>query len=583
VEGVKTVPFIVTGAFTDKNGLPVPRGKSRTKPIVHVEGDISALHGNVGVKLPIPMLAEVSWFGLVDCNPGRDGVRRRLPLLIRVGHEVYPSLALQILMLAWSANPDDVRARLGEYLELPGPGGTRRIPITKGGELWINYRAQDSFQAWSYERLLRALVLDATGGEPLSPNEPGVKGKIVIVGQTATGLTDLGPSPLNEVSPLVMTWLNGLNSVFRNDYLRVVPLAPWVLLGWMAVAWGTLVGLRNEHIVRSLLLPVAIITLYVSAAFALFAYQSISIPVAVPVIAFAIVHVGKLVTEWIEEIFNERRMSAELARTTEAKKLLEQELGIAREIQFSTLPQVFPPFPERPEIDLHAIMIPAKFVGGDLYEFFFVGEDELFFVIGDVSGKGVPAALFMTMALAVIRSHVIASGSPAETLRRSNNVLALRNERCTFVTIFCGLLDTKTGHLRYSNGGHNPPVIMDGEGGVRFLEAEGTAIGAIEGLDFEERELTLQPNQGIFLYTDGVTEAIDVKEELFSDERLIDTLKIRHRAFSAEQIITRVNKRLTDFVGAAPQFDDITALALFYRGKPGADGKAADNGAATQP
>jgi sigma-B regulation protein RsbU (phosphoserine phosphatase) len=287
------------------------------------------------------------------------------------------------------------------------------------------------------------------------------------------------------------------------------------------------------------------------------------------------VHVGKVITEWIERIYAERRVTAELERATEAKKLLEQELGIAREIQMSTLPQIFPPFPERPEIDLHAIMIPAKYVGGDLYEFFFVGEDNLFFVIGDVSGKGVPAALFMTMALAVIRSHVIAGRSPSETLRRSNNVLALRNERCTFVTIFCGLLDTKTGRMRYANGGHNPPVLMDGEGGVRFLEAEGTAIGAIEGLEFEERELVLQPDQGLFLYTDGVTEAINVKEELFLDERLIDTLKVRHRSFSAEQIITRVHKHLDEFVGAAPQFDDITALALFYRSKPATNGEVA--------
>jgi sigma-B regulation protein RsbU (phosphoserine phosphatase) len=173
----------------------------------------------------------------------------------------------------------------------------------------------------------------------------------------------------------------------------------------------------------------------------------------------------------------------------------------------------------------------------------------------------------MTMALAVIRSHVIAGRSPAETLRRSNNVLALRNERCTFVTIFCGLLDTETGHVVYANGGHNPPVLMDGEGGVTFLEAEGTAIGAIEDLEFQERELVLKADQGLFLYTDGVTEAIDKSEELFSDERLADALKVRQRAFTAEQMIAKVNLQLTNFVGDAPQFDDITALALFYRGK----------------
>ena len=510
--------------------------------------------------------------GFVDSDPATDGVRRLLPLLLRVGGEVYPSFALQTLMLAWNVSADQVTARLGDSIEMPGPDGPRKIPITSAGELRINYRAMGSYTQFSYQGLMTALYLDATGDTPFPADLPGVKGKIVIVGQNEPGLSDMGPSPFDANSPLVLTHINALNSILKNDYLRVVPLMPWVISGWLLVAWSTLLGLRNEHIVRSLLLPVGILTLYISAATVLFVYKSIALPIALPVVTFAIVHVGKVITEWIEEVFAERRISAELIRTTEAKKLLEQELGIAREIQFSTLPQVFPPFPDRPEIDLHAIMIPAKYVGGDLYEFFFVGEDKLFFVIGDVSGKGVPAALFMTMALAVIRSNVIAGRSPAETLRIANNVLALRNERCTFVTVFCGILDTETGHVRYSNGGHNPPVLMDGDGGVRFLEAEGTAIGAIEGLEFDERELVLEAGQGLFLYTDGVTEAIDHKEELFSDDRLIDTLKVRHRAFSAEQVITRVNTTLTKFVDGAAQFDDITALAVFYRGRNNGNG-----------
>jgi sigma-B regulation protein RsbU (phosphoserine phosphatase) len=132
--------------------------------------------------------------------------------------------------------------------------------------------------------------------------------------------------------------------------------------------------------------------------------------------------------------------------------------------------------------------------------------------------------------------------------------------------MFCGLLNTETGHVLYSNGGHNPPAILDGEGGVTFLEAEGTAIGAIEDLDFHERELVLMPNQGLFLYTDGVTEAINRNEELFEEERLKLALQVRHSAFSAEAITTRLHDHLSAFVGGEPQFDDITALTLFYRG-----------------
>ena len=567
-ESAQSLPRLVTAAFTDNDAAIVSPDATRSKPIRSIQGDRKAIPGKASARVPIPALGAVSWMGFVDSDPSEvDGVRRRIPLLLRVGDDVYPSLALQTLMLFWNVAPDQVDVRLGQWIELSSPEGRRQIPITKSGEVWINYRAQGSFVSRSYQDLMAALYLDNTGEKPFPTDTPGVTGKIVIVGQVATSLQDLGPSPLEARSPLVLTSLNVLNSILKNDYMRVVPLLPWVLGGWLVVAWSTLVGLRNEHILRSLLMPVAIITLYLSVAFVLFAYRSIAIPVAIPVLGFALVHVGKVITEWIEEVFAERRVSAELVRTTEAKKLLEQELHIARDIQMSTLPQVFPPFPEKPEVDVHALIVPAKYVGGDLYEFFFVGENKLFFVIGDVSGKGVPAALFMTMTLAVIRSHVIAGRSPSETLRRSNNVLAFRNERCTFVTIFCGLLDTETGHLRYANGGHNPPVLMDGEGGVSFLESEGTAIGAIEDLEFKEREIILEPDQGIFLYTDGVTEAINHREELFSDDRLMDALKIRHRVFTAKQVIARVNKLLTDFVGTAAQFDDITALAIFYRGK----------------
>jgi serine phosphatase RsbU (regulator of sigma subunit)/CHASE2 domain-containing sensor protein len=567
-ESVRTLPRLITGALADDTAAAIQSGALRNKPIRSVHGDKGSIFGKSGARVPIPEVSSVSWFGFVNSEPSRDGVRRRLPLVIRVGDEVYPSLALQTLLLYWNVAPDKIDVQLGRWIELPTPEGLRRIPITSSGELWLNYRAKERFPYWSYQGLLEALYRDATGETPFPANVPGVKGKIIVAGQFASGLTDLGPSPLEATSPLVLTSLNALNSVLKSDYLRVVPFCPWPLLIWVATAWATLIGLRNQHILRSLLLPIAIIALYLGTAWIVFAFKSIALPVAIPVLGLAVIHVGKVIIEWIDAVFAKRQISAELIRATEAKKLLEQELEIAREIQMSTLPQVFPPFPDRPEIDLHAMMIPAKFVGGDLYEFFFVDEHKLFFVIGDVSGKGVPAALFMTMALAVIRSHVIAGRSPSETLRRSNNVLALRNERCTFVTIFCGLLNTETGHLCYANGGHNPPVLLDGEGGVSFLAEEGTAIGAIEGLEFEERELVLKVDQGLFLYTDGVTEAIDHKEELFSEERLLAALSVRHRSFTAKGLTARMHERLSEFVGGAPQFDDITALALFYRGKP---------------
>jgi sigma-B regulation protein RsbU (phosphoserine phosphatase) len=172
----------------------------------------------------------------------------------------------------------------------------------------------------------------------------------------------------------------------------------------------------------------------------------------------------------------------------------------------------------------------------------------------------------MTMTLSVIRAHALEGLSPVEILRRSNNVLTMRNERCTFVTLFCGILDTVDGRVAYANGGHNPPLVLNGHGGVRFLEQEGVALGAMEDMPYVERDLVLDPGQGLFLYTDGVTEANNSKEELFEEDRLEQTLRIRHTAFTSKEITIYLRKALADFVQEAAQSDDITALTLFYRG-----------------
>jgi sigma-B regulation protein RsbU (phosphoserine phosphatase) len=156
--------------------------------------------------------------------------------------------------------------------------------------------------------------------------------------------------------------------------------------------------------------------------------------------------------------------------------------------------------------------------------------------------------------------------SPAEILRRANNVLAMRNERSTFVTTFCGFLDVSTGHVAYANGGHNPPAKLDGDGGVEFLEMGGIALGAMDGMSYEERELTLQPGQGLLLYTDGVNEATNAQDELFEDERLVSALQLPHRKMTAEMITANLRQKVAEFVLEAPPSDDITAVAILYRG-----------------
>ena len=271
----------------------------------------------------------------------------------------------------------------------------------------------------------------------------------------------------------------------------------------------------------------------------------------------------------MEALSVEAGVAIQRARLLEAfveKQRIQESLKLAADIQMGMLPKDFPAFPDRHDFDLFASIIPAKEVGGDFYDFFLIDDDHLCFVIGDVSGKGVPAALFM----AVTKTHVAASTipgiEPSDILIRANDELCKENDQGMFCTIFYGILNTKTGVGSYSNGGHNPPYLMRADGSNEQLEGtDGIALGVMDGMDFGVNTLTLGKGEAIYLYTDGVNEAMDDGGNEYSYERLEEFLKM-----SKGQSITEiVNGSLDDvrgFVKNAEQSDDITVLAVRYNG-----------------
>ena len=274
--------------------------------------------------------------------------------------------------------------------------------------------------------------------------------------------------------------------------------------------------------------------------------------------------VGKLTDSFMYMKESLKRYIKDLKVTTAAKERIESELKIAHDIQMNIVPKTFPPFPERKEIDLYALLEPAKEVGGDLYDFFFISEDRLCFVIGDVSGKGVPAALFMAVAKTMIKTIAHEFGSPEEILKRVNKEIYQGNDSCMFVTVFCGILDIKTGRLCYANAGHNPPLIIRKEGSVDFLNiAQNPAIGIIEEATFIGQELALLPGDAIYMYTDGATEAFSKQRELFSEERLKKEVSAC-KEISAQRIVENTLEKVKDFAKDAPQSDDITIMVLKY-------------------
>ena len=254
-----------------------------------------------------------------------------------------------------------------------------------------------------------------------------------------------------------------------------------------------------------------------------------------------------------------------LKQTTAAKERIESELQIAHEIQMSMVPKIFPPFPDRSEFDIFAALVPAKEVGGDLYDFFFIDDDHLCFAVGDVSGKGVPASLFMAVTKTLFRATAGNGGTPGEILARLNTDICRDNESCMFVTFFCGILNIRTGQVDYSNGGHNLPYYLY-RGGVSPMENfGGISLGLMEPSPYASGRMVLRPGEALLLYTDGVTEAMDLNGTLYSDERLEQFLGT-NRGPTPRQVIGDLISDVRRFAGAAPQSDDITVLALHYFG-----------------
>ena len=257
----------------------------------------------------------------------------------------------------------------------------------------------------------------------------------------------------------------------------------------------------------------------------------------------------------------------ELKSTTANTERIESELRIARSIQLGMVPKVFPPFPEREDIDIYARLLPAREVGGDLYDFF-IEKDELRFIIGDVSGKGVPASLLMAVTCRLFRTIAMNVSTPEGIVATLNDALSESNDSNMFCTAFVGILDLKSGLLRYCNAGHNPPVILLPDGSVDMLTVTpNLALGVWEGFDFKGESYQMQRGSSLFTYTDGVTEAENSNKELYGDQRLVDILR-QQRQSSPSDIVKSLLDDITLHVKDADQSDDITVLCCTMTSLP---------------
>ena len=243
---------------------------------------------------------------------------------------------------------------------------------------------------------------------------------------------------------------------------------------------------------------------------------------------------------------------------------IQHDLNIAKEIQMSILPKDFPPFPDRKEFDLFASMNAAKSVGGDFYDFFLIDENHLGVVIADVSDKGIPAAIYMAISRTILRATALKGMMPEECLDYSNELLCKENISNMFVTVFYGILDLKSGEMVYSNGGHNPPMIVRKDGAVEVTQGtKDIVLGVLDWKEFHTKSIHLTEGNTLFLFTDGVTEAMNVGKQLYGNDRLKQTLA-QSVGKNAREIVEMVASDVKKFTEGAEQSDDITMLALTY-------------------
>ena len=384
-------------------------------------------------------------------------------------------------------------------------------------------------------------------------------GKVVLIGPYATALQDQYFTSIDRAEQMygVEFQANVIQSLIERNFKAEVP--DTVQLAVLFVVLAALMVL----LLRIRLLPGALIALGLIGAAAggsLLLYNAglVTHPLWLPV--------GLTVIYLLAAAFHYWKTARERQRLALEKERLDAELSLATRIQASALPKDFPAFPDRSEFDIYASMHPAKEVGGDFYDFFLIDEDHLGLAIGDVSGKGVPAALFMMVSSSLIHHMASREKSPAKVLEIVNGQICSRNPEEMFVTVWLGVLEISTGVLKAANAGHEYPALRRADGSFELVkDRHGFVVGGMDGTRYREYSLELAPGDRLFVYTDGVTEATDAQKQLFGNDRLVEALR-RDENGTPAQIIDAVTRAAAEFVGKAPQFDDMTMLCLEYKG-----------------
>jgi len=494
--------------------------------------------------------------GVISVDP-EGGVVRRMPLLVSIGGTLAPSLAIEMLRVAARAPALSVRVGF-RGIETVGVSDLA-VPAERDGHVWVYYSRQRP------ERFVSASAVLAGQVDPAR-----FRGRLVLVGVTALGLSDYQATPVADRMPGVELHAQLLEGIVDRALLSRPPVARGLELAALA-ATGLLLIWRvprvrpRTSVALFLLLAAGIVAL----GFILFATRGFLVDWITPLLALGILYTLMLGVTLTETESQRRALRREVVRQREAAARLAGELEAARRIQMGTLPRPGAAFPGEKRFEIDASLEPAREVGGDLYDFFRLDGDRLFFMIGDVSGKGLPGSLFMAISKALYKSTALRRhGQVATMMREADAEISRDNAEGLFVTVVAGILDARSGGLEYCNAGHEPPFLLARGGGAleRLQEGGGPPLCSVDGFAYTAASRTLAPGDTVVLITDGITEAAGEDGRLYGRARLESVLAGLGAASSAAQVGEAIRRDVALFTGGAEPSDDMAVLVIRFNG-----------------
>ena len=539
IEGEKVVLGIAGLEYRDRR-FPFPPSAAPVRIAAKRELALRRYDGQLQSRPEISRAA--AGRGLLSSDA--KGVVRRVPLIARIGQVLVPSLSVEMIRVAIDAPLLGLTDRGGEHLEL-GIGNVS-VPLQSDGSMYLYFGHEDGERFVSAEQIL-------SGSVPADV----LRDKLVLVGITGLGLLDYQVTPLGERIPGVEVHAQLIEQMYDGNYLRRPTGATWLEAALLLAAGALLVlWVPTVRPWMSASLLAAVLAVLVALGLAAFRAGYL-VDVAAPAIGAAVLFAG-LLASTLAEADQQRRL------LREAQARVAGELEAARRIQMGLLPAPRELFAYERRFTLDAHLEPARTVGGDFYDCFMLDGERLFFLVGDVSGKGLGASLFMALAKSLVKSIALRGdgGDPAEVLRAANAEIGRDNPESLFVTVFAAVLDARTGRMRYCNAGHEPPVLCQpGEAPQRLADCAGPPLCVIADFPYASGELALAPDGWLCAVSDGVTEAMNPRGELYGAPRLLAALTASGSR-EPQAVLAAVREDVRRYAAGAEQSDDVTLVCV---------------------